>query len=195
METRDRILSAAYRLCYREGFARVSVDAIAAAAGVTKRTVYYHFQSKDQIVAAVLDNQHSRALAQIQKWGRNDAPTARDFVAGLFKQLELWASKPKWLGSGFTRLAMELADLPGHPARHAAHHHKVAVEDWLITRLRELNVGKSSEVARQLVVLMEGSVALTLIHGDVNYIASAAQTAIHIVDPKSGLRSDSLRAG
>ena len=100
METRDRILSAAYRLCYREGFARVSVDAIAAAAGVTKRTIYYHFDSKDEIVADVLDNQHSRALAQIQKWGRNDAPTAHNFVAGLFKQLELWASKPKGSDQG-----------------------------------------------------------------------------------------------
>ena len=193
METRDRILSAAYKLCYREGFARVSVDAIATVAGVTKRTIYYHFESKDEIVAAVLDNQHSRALAQIQKWGGNDALTARDFVAGLFKQLSLWASKPKWRGSGFTRVAMELADLPGHPARRAAHHHKVAVEDWLAMRLRELNVRESSDVARQFVVLMEGSVVLTLIHGDANYIASAAQAAIHLVDPKSG--SDPLRPG
>ena len=37
--TRDRILHAAYALFYREGFARVSVDAIAKAAGVTAEVV------------------------------------------------------------------------------------------------------------------------------------------------------------
>ena len=36
----------------------MSVDAMAEAAGVTKRTLYYHFESKDALVAAVLDHQH-----------------------------------------------------------------------------------------------------------------------------------------
>jgi AcrR family transcriptional regulator len=53
-ETRRLILENAYQLFYRHGFARVAVDAIAARAGVTKRTLYYHFRSKDDLLAAVL---------------------------------------------------------------------------------------------------------------------------------------------
>ena len=49
--TRARILDAAYGLFYRKGFGRVGVDEIAALAKVTKRTLYYHFTSKDEMLA------------------------------------------------------------------------------------------------------------------------------------------------
>jgi AcrR family transcriptional regulator len=181
-QTRERILSAAYRLFYKEGFARVSVDAIAAAAGVTKRTLYNHFTSKDELLAAVLDRQHLLALAQIKKWGGDSAKTPSEFLTGLFEQLALWASRPRWLGSGFTRVTMELADLPGHPARQAAHRHKAAVEGWLAQRLEELGAANPEELARQAALLMEGSHALVLIHRDPRYIASAAEAARRLAD-------------
>ncbi len=41
--TRQRILGAGYGLFRRKGFTRVNMDEIAAAAKVTKRTLYYHF--------------------------------------------------------------------------------------------------------------------------------------------------------
>jgi AcrR family transcriptional regulator len=45
--TRERIIEAAIKLFYDEGIRAVSVDAVAEKAGVTKRTLYYHFRSKD----------------------------------------------------------------------------------------------------------------------------------------------------
>ena len=45
--TRLKIVGGAYELFYKHGFARVSMDAIAASAGVTKRTLYAHYDSKD----------------------------------------------------------------------------------------------------------------------------------------------------
>ena len=52
--TRARIVQAASALFYNEGIRRVSVDEVAAKAGLTKRTLYYHFKSKDDLVAAYL---------------------------------------------------------------------------------------------------------------------------------------------
>ncbi|RVA73096.1 TetR/AcrR family transcriptional regulator, partial [Mesorhizobium sp. M7A.F.Ca.US.006.04.2.1] len=49
--TRKRIVDAATRLFYAEGIGRVSVDAVAEEAGLTKRTLYYHFKSKDDLIA------------------------------------------------------------------------------------------------------------------------------------------------
>src|ERR671931_137360 len=51
---RERILQAARELFYRDGINAVSVDAIAAAAGTNKMTLYRHFSSKDELVAAYL---------------------------------------------------------------------------------------------------------------------------------------------
>jgi AcrR family transcriptional regulator len=50
--TRERIISAAAKLFYNEGIKSVSVDAVAEKAGVTKRTLYYHFASKDDLIGA-----------------------------------------------------------------------------------------------------------------------------------------------
>ena len=176
-ETRNRILTAAYDLLYKEGFVRVSMDAIAKAAHVTKRTLYYHFESKDALAAAVLDHQHIYALDLIQGWNDGSAATPADFLASLFEQLEAWASERRWLGSGFTRLTMELADLPGHPVRSAAHQHKIAVELWLAGEMKRLGATRSEELARQVMLLIEGCLSLVLIHGDIAYVSAAAQAA------------------
>ena len=175
--TRTRILSAAYELLYKEGFVRVSMDAIASAAGVTKRTLYYHFESKDALAAAVLEHQHLFALARIQGWSSGSSKTPADYLAALFERLESWASEPRWLGSGFTRLTMELADLPGHPVRRAAHQHKLAVESWLAAELKRLGARSPRDLARQVMLLIEGCLSLVLIHGDTAYVSAAAQAA------------------
>ncbi len=68
--TRERILAAAYGLLYQEGFSRVSLDAIAAASGLTKKTLYYHFDSKDALVAAVLESQRILRFGADSRLGR-----------------------------------------------------------------------------------------------------------------------------
>ncbi len=181
-KTRSRILGAGYQLVYRRGFARVSMDAIAAAAGVTKRSLYYHFKSKDALVHAVLEDQQVHALALFEQWGRHPATSPAEFLSNLFLQLEGWAKGPRWRGSGYTRVTMELADLPGHPARRAARQHKRAVEDWLGAKLQELGAQQPQRLAREAMLLIEGSLSLILIHGETGYAFAAAAAARNLAD-------------
>jgi hypothetical protein len=62
-------------------------------------------------------------------------------------------------------VAMELADMPGHPARLATSRHKAAVEQWLTAQFTAKQVHKPAVLARQVVLLMEGCQSLALIHG------------------------------
>jgi AcrR family transcriptional regulator len=181
MTTRDDILTGAYRQLYRDGFARVSMDDIAAAANVTKRTLYHHFDSKDSLVAACLEHQHELAIAQFRAWGAS-AGTPADYVAAVFAALEAWARRPRWLGSGFSRLSMELAHMPGHPARQVARRHKQAVEAWLRQELVRLGAGSPDGLAVQVQLLMEGAMCLTLIRGDPACIAEAGRIAIALAE-------------
>jgi AcrR family transcriptional regulator len=181
--TRKQIVEAAYRLLYQRGFARVSIDDIAAAAGITKRSVYNHFESKDDLVRAVLEEQQAQALAMFETWGRQSASSPGAFLHNLFVQLRSWAESPGWRGSGYTRLTMELADLPGHPARKAAHKHKSAVEEWLAARLAGLGAGNSRQLARETVLLTEGCLSLMLIHNDTSYASAAAAAARKLALP------------
>jgi len=175
--TRERILQSAYNLFYREGFSRVSVDAIAERASVTKRTIYYHFKSKDDIVAEVLDDQHQYMMQQFRKWAGPGSTGAADMIDNLFAELKRWADGPTWLGSGFTRITTELADMPGHPARKAASRHKSKVENWLADRLERHGIATPDNIARQIMVLVEGAMSLSLIHGNTRYMESSAAAA------------------
>ncbi len=175
--TRDRILKAAYDLFYREGFSRVSVDAIAERACLTKRSVYYHFKSKDDIAAAALEDLHRHLMPQFQSWaGPEDAGPA-EMIENIFAKLKAWADRDAWQGSGYSRIVAELADMPGHPARHAASSHKSTVENWLAEQLGSAGTNTPALLAQQIMVLIEGSMSLALIHGDTRYIRAAGVAA------------------
>ena len=181
-ETRQRIIDSAYELFYKGGFVRAGVDAVAEAAGVTKRTLYYHFDSKDALLAAVLDAQHELVLARIQRWAKQASGDPVAMVEVLFTQLAAWAKKPGFHGSGFTRAAMELADLPGHPARAAARRHKAAIESWMAEQFAQHGIRSSRELAREVMLLIEGCQSLILIHGDTSYAEAACAAARVLVE-------------
>jgi AcrR family transcriptional regulator len=182
--TRSRIVDAAYALFYREGFGRVGVDEIASSAGVTKRTLYYHFDSKDALLAAVMETQNELALSRIAMAIANGSDAA-SIVRALFADLMKWASRPGWHGPGFTRIAMELAGLPGHPARAMARRHKRAFEDMLSNRLAASGLRDARAAARQIMLLIEGCMSLMLIHGDIGYATVARDSALRLVTSRS----------
>jgi AcrR family transcriptional regulator len=175
--TQKRILDAAYKLFRRRGYSRVSMDEIAVATRVTKRTLYYHFESKDQLLATVLEAQHHLALAAFRTFGDRLSGSPEAIIDGLFHELAVWSDKPRWAGSGFTRLVIELADLPGHPARLIARRHKALLESHLAEVFARAGIIRSRERAREVWLLSEGAISLILVHGDSRYAAAAAQAA------------------
>ena len=179
--TRLKILDAAYKLFRRSGFSRVSMDEIATETGVTKRTLYYHFESKDQLLATVLETQHTLAVAAFRTFGDRLSGSPETMVEAMFKDLAVWSDRPRWAGSGFTRLVVELADLPGHPARAIARRHKATLEDELARLLERAGVARPRECAREIWLLSEGAISSILVHGDRSYAASAAAAALKLL--------------
>ena len=194
-QTRKRILDAAYRLFRRQGYSRVSMDEIAAATRVTKRTLYYHFESKDQLLANVLEAQHQLALAAFKTFGDRLSGSPEAIIDSLFRELAVWADKPRWAGSGFTRLVIELADLPGHPARLIARRHKAMLEAHLAELLARSGVDRAAELAREVWLLSEGAISLMLVHGDRGYSAAAARAAQALLRARPTLAGRRRRSG
>ena len=181
-ETRRRIIDAAYESFWRGGYTRTSLDVIAARANLTKRTLYSYFRSKDDLLAAVLAHYNELALQRLRRIGDRMPVDRNGMIESMFAQLAGWASAtPRWTGSGLTRLVVELADLPGHPARALARHAKTTTESWLAERLAAAKVAQPRERACDVMLLMEGSMALSLIHGHRRYIDAAAKAAKQLV--------------
>jgi len=181
-QTRRRILDAAYREFRRRGFARVNVDEIAAASRVTKRTLYSHFRSKDDLLAAALQLQIDLTSEAKQHQARETTgSTPAEIVDSWFATLHRWSGKSRWSGSGFTRVAMELADLPGHPARALARRHKSIMMSDLARKLADAGLESPQERVREIWMLVEGAMVMVLIQGDLSYATMAAEAAKRLI--------------
>jgi len=180
--TRDRILTAASSLFYRDGVRSVSVDAVADKAGVTKRTLYYHFRGKDELLAAYLAARDQPNLALFRQWYEETEGNIAAKVRGIFRRLAVSARHPKWRGCGFLRTSAELANMPGHPAIKIGAAHKKKFERWLHTILEAEDVASPALLARQIVLLLDGSFAVVLLHRDAAYMEDAGDAAFVLVE-------------
>lgn len=175
--TRKRIIDAASKLFYGEGIRAVSVDAVAEKAGVTKRTLYYHFESKDALVAAYLDARDQPNLKLMAGWFDKAEGGLPQKIEAIFQNLARSARHPRWKGCGFLRTAAELANLPGHPAIKIGARHKAGFERWLAGACAEHGATAPDELARQVVLLMDGAFSVMLVHRDPAYVEAAGRAA------------------
>ncbi|WP_225767265.1 TetR/AcrR family transcriptional regulator [Inquilinus sp. Marseille-Q2685] len=175
-DTRLEILSAADDLFYGEGFRAVGVDDIAAKAGITKKTLYYHFRSKDELFAAYLESRSQPTLERFQRWAGVEG-TVLERLERIFRRLGRRADMPEWKGCGFVRATGELANAPGHPAILIARSHKASFENWLAESLKAEGRDDSAALAQSLMVLIDGAVTQILLHRKSGYAHAAARAA------------------
>jgi len=180
--TRDQIVVAATRLFYGEGIRAVSMDAVAEKAGVTKKTLYYHFTSKDELVAETIAARDQPTLELYMRWFAETDGSVADKVRGLFTKLGKSVDTPKWRGCGFLRTIAELASTPAHPAVKAGAAHKKRFEAWLETELRNQGIADGAALARQILILLDGATTVMLIHRDLAYVETAGRLALDLVE-------------
>jgi hypothetical protein len=71
----------------------------------------------------------------------------------------------------------ELANLPGHPAIKIGAAHKKKFEDWLRVTFEAEGIREGSQLARQILLLLDGSFAVVLLHRDPSYMETAGEAA------------------
>jgi len=98
-ETFEKIRAAALDLFITAGFEGTTVDAIAAAAGVTKGAIYFHFQNKAELLLALLDEVERSFVDPMDQRVRRAGPGAQD-------KLVAFAHQQSELGVGRTKLAV-----------------------------------------------------------------------------------------
>src|SRR5260370_5151496 len=97
---KERILETADRLFYLQGIRAVGVDTIAAEIGISKRTLYNHFPSKDELIAAYL----ARRFRQTPS---SDKPPVEQ-ILGTFDSLDRRFATKEVAGCPFVNAVAEL---------------------------------------------------------------------------------------
>jgi AcrR family transcriptional regulator len=177
---KQRILQTADRLFYLDGIRAVGVDTIAAEIGISKRTLYNHFPSKDALIAAYLERRFVHAAAS------NKSPVEQ--ILGTFDSLERRFSAKDFRGCPFVNAVAELGP-KDRAVKKIALAFKESRRQWFRARLEELGVADPDALATQLQLLVDGSIALDLVRDDPG-MARAAKEAARVLLVNAGVQVD-----
>ncbi len=177
-DMKDRILETADRLFYLQGIRAVGVDTIAAEIGISKRTLYNHFPSKDALISAYLGR---RFVAPRP----SDKPPVEQ-ILGTFDSLERRFSARDFRGCPFVNAVAELGS-EDRSVRKIAIAFKESRRLWFRDLLLQLDVLDAEGLATQLVLLVDGSIAQDLVRND-PAMARAAKAAATVLLANAGVK-------
>jgi len=181
---RDRIFEAARRLFYKHGIRGVSVDAIAAEADTTKVTLYRVFDSKEQLICAVLEDQAKRFWAWWDSVVARYPGQPREQISALFSELsEFMECETAERGCPLINAAVEVEE--DHPARELILKNKAEKVRRLREICRALGARQPDALADALLLLVNGMFS-TRVSGDgTSHVASAYDAMMALVDSPS----------
>jgi AcrR family transcriptional regulator len=175
---KERILEIADRLFYLQGIRAVGVDTIAAEIGISKRTLYNHFPSKDALIAAYL----ARRFVQRRP---SDKPPLEQILA-TFDSLERRFASRDFRGCPFVNAVAELGT-GDKSVKKTAVAFKESRRLWFRDLLRQLDVADPEGLATQLTLLVDGSIAQDLVRDD-PAMARAAKEAAKVLLANAGVQ-------
>ena len=183
-KTRRRLLAAADELFYADGIRATGVDAVADRAGVTKMTLYAHFASKDELVAAYLEERDRRWRALLEGMlGAYADP--QDKLLAVFDAYKEWLVVGDLRGCEFINCAAEFPD-PDYPARVVIGEHKAGVRERLGVLAREAGANDPDALAERLFVVLEGAYVTGALEGDEEVLDRARTLATELVRAAAG---------
>ncbi|WP_405823801.1 TetR/AcrR family transcriptional regulator [Streptomyces sp. NBC_01390] len=161
--SRERLLEAAATLTYRDG-AGIGVDALCRAAGVSKRSMYQLFESKDELLAASLEERAAAFVAGLLP-APDDGRSPRERITHVFRQLESQADSPGFHGCRYLSVQIELKDR-NHPASRVAHQVKANLTGFFRAEVERGGASDPDLLARQLILVFDGASARAGIGAD-----------------------------
>jgi AcrR family transcriptional regulator len=188
---RQRLLAAAGELFHRDGV-HIGVNSLAKAAGVSKKSMYQLFSSKDELIAGSLADCGPQYLTWLlPSPDQHGSPRAR--ILAVFERQDQSSAEGDFLGCPFVSTAVELKNTE-HPASTVARQFKEQLTDYFRSELVAADADDPDTLAIQLTMAFDGASARTVVRGqalggvgvtlanallDAAGVTSAAATSLH----------------
>lgn len=172
--TRERIVSEADKLFYEQGFNLTSFAHIADAVGISRGNFYHHFQTKDEILDAVIAKRMAELSEMLRAWeGLSNSP--RDRIKSFIRIVI--TNRPNIISHGCPvgTLCSELAKI-GHPAQAQSNQLFTLFRTWLCEQF--VRLGRASEadsLAMHVVAFSQGVALLTHVFQDESFVEREAE--------------------
>jgi AcrR family transcriptional regulator len=176
---RDRLLTSAGELFYAQGITATGVDQVVAAAGVSKPTLYAHFRSKSDLVAAVLERRHAQRVQNLKAWVEAASDDPRERLLAVFDWLAVFYRTEGVRGCAFLNAAAEVAQ-PETAAREVAGRAKRWMAQYLAELAAASGLADPVELGAQLLMVIDGASGSMVVNGGLagqDKVEAAAQVA------------------
>lgn len=158
-EKRDHLVDVAAALFNQHGYHAAGIDRVIKEAGIAKTTLYRHFETKDDLVLAVLRRIDERFREELRQFVEERDRSPRERILATFDFLERWFESESFHGCPFISAAAEYGDATGAVFREAAAHKRL-----VIAYFEELtHAGGFAEPkrrAQEINLLHEGAIAV-----------------------------------
>ena len=164
--TRQRLMEAAFTRFYRDGFRNVGIDQILADVGISKTAFYKHFESKEDLMVAALEDHAQTMAGQILELVRKRggaSPLAQ--LRALFDAVENILEEENFRGCVFVNASIEFP-LPHEPAHVAAAKSKAAFEQMIREIAAQAGADDPAALAQELALIMEGAYVTQHVSGN-----------------------------
>jgi AcrR family transcriptional regulator len=163
---RERLLDTAYELFSTRGVRDVGIDEVIARAGVAKATLYHHFDSKDDLVVAFLQERERRwTFDWVAAESRRRGATPEKQLLAIFDLFDEWFHRGDFEGCSFINVLLEMS--AEHPAGRASVQHLENIRGVVSELAREAGLRDPAGFARSWHILMKGSIVQAA-EGDVD---------------------------
>ena len=167
---RNKIISTADDLFYRQGFSHTSFADIAKAVGISRGNFYYHFKSKDDILNAVLDTRKEGISAMLKQWS-NEIPEAKDRLIAFVSMIATMQEDLIEFGCPIGTVCTELIKLQNINTHNATE--MIALfRTWLVEQLQLLGckAKQADQHAMHLLTCTQGISVIGHAFKDADYI-------------------------
>lgn len=170
------ILQHAFDQFYDGGFHAIGVDTVMADTGISKRTLYKYFPSKDDLIDAVLDRYGDTIVAELFEPALRSSDDPFVQVMTLFDVRKQMLDGKPLRGCLGLKAAQEFGGKSGGIAEHGIRF-GLYVENQMIEICRAGHLRDADSLGKQLTIVFQGAVLLSQVYGDTRPFADAKETA------------------
>ncbi|NKC02297.1 MAG: TetR family transcriptional regulator [Pseudomonadales bacterium] len=178
-EKRQELIDTAIRLFGEHGFHGTGIDRIAEEANVSKKTMYQHFRSKEELIVAALKHHDGLFRNFFMKAVEDAANTPYEQLIAIFDVAHAWFSGREFYGCMFINAIGEYSDR-NSAIQHACIEFKRLMSGYIEEIASELPIENPTELASELAILLEGSIVTAQV-SDNPQAASIAQKAAKVL--------------
>jgi AcrR family transcriptional regulator len=181
LSKREQLIQAALELFSRRGYHAVGVDAISERAGITKKTLYHHFKSKEELILAALRYYDERFRNDFMRSveSKTEDPIGR--LLAVFDVVEEWFNKADFTGCLFVGAMGEYPE-EDTPIRHICQESKWLTQGYIKSLAEKAQVQGADQLSGQLFLLMEGAITMAQVNNSSLCAVQAKEAAKVLIE-------------